>query len=245
MNIKSLIGNVERFGRLVATDPRDERFLMRDILPRDISSIATREFRYWWTGVACDQGFTSQCVAYAGGHWLQAGPITNSLPSLKKEWLGSLYEECQKNDEWPGEDYDGTSVRALMKIFKMRGYISEYRWEYGANLIAAWVVEKGPVILGTDWHEGMMGDDTAAMRSDFIRVTGPSIGGHAYLVRGVNYRKKCPDGSVGAFRIMNSWGRGWMDNGFAWISFKDVDILMSNYGEAAAATEVDFKSVDN
>lgn len=55
-----------------------------------------------------------------------------------------LYAEAQKIDEWPGEDYDGTSVRAGLEILRTRGHrrriagvtqaerpgdgISAYRW---------------------------------------------------------------------------------------------------------------------
>ena len=33
-----------------------------------------------------------------------------------------LYHEAQKIDEWPGEDYDGTSVRAGLDILRKRGH---------------------------------------------------------------------------------------------------------------------------
>ena len=33
-----------------------------------------------------------------------------------------LYHEAQKVDEWPGEDYDGTSVRAGLDILRKRGH---------------------------------------------------------------------------------------------------------------------------
>ena len=33
-----------------------------------------------------------------------------------------LYEEAQKVDEWPGEDYEGTSVRAGLEILRTRGH---------------------------------------------------------------------------------------------------------------------------
>jgi hypothetical protein len=39
-------------------------------------------------------------------------------------------------------------------------------------------------------------------------------GGHAMVVVGYDDRK-------GAFRIMNSWGKNWGDNGFIWVKYKD------------------------
>jgi len=40
------------------------------------------------------------------------------------------------------------------------------------------------------------------------------------------------------FRIKNSWGRAWSNNGFAFISFDDMARLLSEDGEACIAHEV-------
>ena len=45
---------------------------------------------------------------------------------------------------------------------------------------------------------------------------GPSIGGHAMCIVGYDTSK---DGGVGAFKVRNSWGTGFGDNGYCWISF--------------------------
>ncbi len=41
-----------------------------------------------------------------------------------------------------------------------------------------------------------------------------SAGGHALVVVGYDDRK-------GAFRLMNSWGKNWGDNGFIWVRYED------------------------
>lgn len=49
--------------------------------------------------------------------------------------------------------------------------------------------------------------------------TGSNRGGHAQTVVGFDDSIVTPDG-VGAFRAVNSWGTGWGDNGFYWISYE-------------------------
>jgi C1A family cysteine protease len=39
------------------------------------------------------------------------------------------------------------------------------------------------------------------------------------------------------FRWPNSWGTRWARNGYAWLTFKDVERLLQEDGEAAAPTE--------
>lgn len=62
-----------------------------------------------------NQGETSQCVGYS---------ISRMMTHLNRvrydpQWL---YIEAQKIDEWPGEGYDGTSVRAGLEILRTRGH---------------------------------------------------------------------------------------------------------------------------
>lgn len=226
MNMRIQTAITRQFGRLVHPDPRDLKFA----LTRPNSLEGLPSYKHWDTGPVLDQGMTSQCVAYAGVQWLAAGPVTNK-PNASPE---TLYNECQKVDEWPGEDYDGTSVRALFKVLQKRGYVKSYGWAWDVATMLQWVLLSGPMVVGTTWYEGMMDTD----RYDFIRATGYPVGGHAWVVAGVNRNTVCPDGSVGAFRMVNSWGRSWSREGRAWISFRDMQKLLDDAGEACTATEV-------
>lgn len=217
-------------GRLYAPDDRDRRYAISR--PAEAAGIT---YRYWYTGDIYHQGRTPRCVAYAGVGWLRAGPVRNLVPILQTDFA-ALYHECQRVDEWPGPppDYDGTSVRALMKVLKSRGHVSEYRWTWSAGMAVDHVLAVGPMVVGTTWTEGMFEPD----RHGFIRPTGFPAGGHAYLLIGAHREKECPDGSRGAVRIVNSWGAGWGQQGRAWLSIADLDGLMRDHGEAATAIEV-------
>lgn len=217
-----------KLGRLIVLDNRDVRFQISSILPKEMPSIS---YKYWWpTGWWGDQKNYPHCVAFSWAHWLAAGPITQ-----KKSRLGGnspfdttyLYNEAQKVDEWPGEDYDGTSVRAGAKILQKYGYIKNYNWAWDIETTVNTLLTLGPVVVGTWWTYDMFFPN----ENGIIKSTGQKLGGHAYLLDGVNVKNKL-------LRLKNSWGRQWGKNGFAYISFDDMDKLIKDQGEVCLATEI-------
>lgn len=220
-----MVSELAGLGRLVQKDKRNANFP----LPKEIVPVEVRD-RYWWGASVYDQGDTPQCVGYAGFGWLAGGPTTNRPPFTATD----LYHWAQVRDEWPGEGYDGTSTLGLMKALKDKGYISEYRWATDAETLVAWILTKGPVLVGTNWHYDMFMPDT----DGFIEPLGEIVGGHEWRIVGADRDKVCPDGSQGAVRMVNSWGYSWGDHGRAWVSFDDLDSLIKNDGEAVTAVEI-------
>lgn len=214
-------------GRLPSKDVRDHQYLIP--VRRKAASVVTQ--KTWYSGGVMDQGATSQCVAYSGVKYLTSGPVYNK-PLDPVE----LYRECLKLDEWPGEDFDGgTSVRALFKALKGRGLVTEYRWAFELEPVVNHVLTTGPVVMGTVWTYDMFMPHNV---NGYIWPTGSVEGGHAWLIIGANRNRRNPDGSKGAFRMVNSWGDDWGQNGRAWLSFETLAYLIKQDGEAAVATEV-------
>lgn len=72
----------------------------------------------WWRYM--DQGVEGSCVGFGS---------TRAMMLLNRRRYDArwLYHEAQKVDEWPGEDYDGTSVRAGMDVLREMGHRRVYR----------------------------------------------------------------------------------------------------------------------
>jgi len=214
-------------GRAYSYDARDNNYLIQN--SPLYSTNSSLKSRYWddtqWWG---NQGSTSECVAYAWIHWLEDGPIYQ--PSSPQPILNpnTVYREAQKIDEWPGENYNGTSVRAGAKILQRQGFINQYLWAYDLTTLINTVLNTGPVVVGTLWYRNMFVPNKS---TNIIRASGPVMGGHAYLINGVDTTKRL-------FRIKNSWGKNWGKNGSAFISFTDMAKLIGRQGEICLATEL-------
>lgn len=220
-------GEFAGLGLVHAPDIRDH--------PLQLAKASVRSSRYYMSlGPVLDQGSTSQCVGYSSYRLLTSHNVVNTPASLPP---GAIYRAAQKVDEWPGEEpaYEGTSVRAAMKVLQREGYISGYQWARDAETVMAYLLSTGPVLMGTVWTREMFMPD----RYGFITDSGPVEGGHAYLLIGGNRNKVNPlTGERGAVRMLNSWGEGWGDKGRAWISMSVLQRLIDDAGEACVAQEI-------
>lgn len=212
------------FGRVPHPDARDRDYPIRSLV--EAAPPPTASSRHWnangWWG---DQGATSMCVAYSWLHWLEDGPITHRGPAPLIN-PAEVYDEARKIDEIPGEAYDGTTVRAGAQVLRSRGFITEFRWAESVEDIVNAVLNFGPVVMGTNWYEGMM----ATSKTGYITPTGQVLGGHAWVINGVSLANQ-------TVRLKNSWGRGWGSKGFALMTFIDLARLIRENGEACLALE--------
>lgn len=219
-------------GRIEVIDERDKNYPVSAVLATAIDSeLPDFPRRFWWAdGWYGNQGSMPHCVAYAWMHFLEDGPvIQDMLPEGRQYPMytpKAFYDICQKHDQWDGENYAGTSVRAGATVFKKMGIIKSYRWASTVEEVIKTVKYIGPMVVGTHWYAGM----SSPSSSGLVRVSGPLQGGHAYIVNGV-------DDELGLIRIKNSWGRDWGKNGYAYISFADFAILLASGGEACIAFE--------
>ena len=130
-------------------DARSRKYAIRTLLKQ--RSVENKR-KMWEEGVVLDQGSEGACVGFAWTGELLAQPqAPEKQPSFKygNELARSFYLEAQKIDEWPGENYSGTSVLAGAKIMQQRGFIGEYRCCFNLNDIKESVISEGPVVFGT------------------------------------------------------------------------------------------------
>lgn len=224
-------------GRTYIEDERDKKYLINNhlnLLIQSKNNLTNPRLKitskYWddngWWG---DQKNTPHCVGYSWAHWVDDGPIKHLG---QKPFVNPtiIYENAQKLDQWPGENYSGTSVRGGVKYLQKIGRVKNYYWAYDVNTLITTVLNIGPVVVGTNWYKGMFYPD----KNGLIKISGPIMGGHAYVINGVDIVKK-------QFRLKNSWGRKWGKSGSAFISFNDMSKLISEYGEICLATEIPSK----
>jgi hypothetical protein len=122
----------------------------------------------------------------------------------------------------------GTSVRAGFKVLRDKGLItSDYRFAQSASDTLLFILNRGPIVVGTRWYPGMASPKNGRM--SVSGVPDPTVG-HAYLLFGF-------DGSRDAFLVANSWGTSWGIDGMGFLPFDDFQQLLQENGTACSAIE--------
>ena len=148
-----------------------------------------------------------------------------------------LYEMARRYDEWPGQDYEGSSARGAMKGWHKHGVCGDTDWPSDApdgglnearvgaarrrplgayfrvnhrDLVAmhAAIAEVGILYATATVHSGWEKVDAEGT----IPLETTPLGGHAFAI--VAYDTQ-------GFWIQNSWGPDWGLRGFAHISYDD------------------------
>lgn len=220
-----------RLDRVVQFDERSRLFPVSAVLPPKNPRSYT-----WGNTLYLDQGNEGACVGFGWTHELAARPVV--INGLDNNFArNAVYKEAQKVDEWPGENYEGTSVIAGAKVIQSLGYIKEYRWAFGLQDVVMTLGYAGPVVLGINWYNAMFKPDA----DGFIHYGGGLAGGHCILARGVHLVKKdrkLPqtfdnlDLDKSYVLLHNSWSAIWGIGGCAKLSLADLDALLKEDGEA-------------
>jgi hypothetical protein len=121
-------------GREYSYDARDNNYLIQNSpFYSNNSALTSRNWddEQWWG----NQGSTSECVAYSWVHWLEDGPFYQASAPHPILQPNPIYTAAQKIDEWPGENYNGTSIRAGAKVLQSLGFIQNYFWTTNLNVL--------------------------------------------------------------------------------------------------------------
>ena len=207
-----------RLGRIYRYDPANALFPAREAIgPHD------KPINKSWTlprPQYLDQGQTPECVGFSAAHDLAAEP--GRVSHVTADLAHQIYLEARRDDEWPGEDYEGSSVLGGSRALSKLGYTGVYRWagEGGSDAaddVALSLSYVGPVVLGTDFL-----DDMFDLVDGVFVVSGAVAGGHAYLARWIAVTKSMKERHLGTDRGIrdepliggpNSWGLSWGNRG--------------------------------
>jgi hypothetical protein len=188
-----------------------------------------------------DQGREGACTGYGLAtvvHYLlrtRAGrrddaPISPSM----------LYATARRYDEWPGEDYEGSSARGAMKGWHKHGVCARDLWKAGARGRLANVLTESRATdarlrpLGAYFrvnHKDLVAMHAALAEVGILYATSAvhsgwdevgangeipferdDEGGHAFAIVGYDRR---------GFWIQNSWGPTWGRDGYGHVSYDD------------------------
>lgn len=200
-------------------DPRD--FKMADAVAALEKIKTPRPVKMWHSDRVLDQTTTPHCVGFAFAGWGIATPVEDPWTDVMGH---SIYRECKVLDGEPGAE-NGSSVRSGAKVMKHRGRIGTYFFASSVDEALDYLARFGPVVAGTVWSDAMM---KPSFIGRIIRPTGTVVGGHAYLLIGVDARY---------VTIRNSWGTAWGKGGEARLAIDDLRRLFAEHGELCAATE--------
>lgn len=174
-----------------------------------------------------DQGREGACTGFGTTHVLASTP--NSRPGVTYDTAIGIYQEAKRQDEWPGEDYDGSSVNGAMKAARLKGYITEWHWCKTLAEIQHALSYHGSVVIGVNWYEDMFEPDV----NKTVHIGGALAGGHALMLAGYQSYN-----GARRYRLENSWGKTWGDNGGCWISESDLMRLLDENGEFSVPKKV-------
>jgi Papain family cysteine protease len=170
-----------------------------------------------------DQGQTGHCVGFGWAQWGNTLPIDDKFSNADGD---AIYYECKVIDGEPQAE-DGSNVRSGAQAMQNRKRLSAYAFAGTIDEAVAWVLAHGPIVMGTDWLDGMFTADAQG----FVTPTGAVAGGHSYALIGY-------DPAAQVLEYLNSWGAAWGKGGHFFMHKTDAETLFASGGEACAAVEL-------
>ena len=203
-------------------DPRSLPFKVSLQAPAAIFTTAKPRNRRWTRKAWLDQGREGACSGFGAAHVISATPRSNVMD---ENMARIIYLEAQHRDEWPGNQYEGSSVNGAMKAARDMGLINEWWWATTREEIDAALSHYGQVEIGVDWYTGMFRPDSEG----FIHATGSIEGGHALALGG---RQRTASGRV-RYALDQSWGRDHGIDGTVYIWEDVLELWLGSRSEFA------------
>lgn len=209
-----------KFGRIPSPfDPRD--YNLRSFIPRGEGLDITH--RAWeFPAPPLDQLDSNHCAGFTIANF---GINFPTFTQYTNDDGHKFYYVIKEIEGEPGKEY-GATMRGAAKAMQELGIIENYAFASDLAAIKWWLLNRGPLLVGTIWTRAMTNPIDGIMT-----VCTAVEGGHAYLIN-----EWTEDEYIG---VQNSWGTDWGMNGKAWIKATDFEKVFKMYGEAITAVEIE------
>lgn len=239
-------------------DFRDQMFVATLIeVPTYITLASYRK----WRVPVLNQGTEGACTGFG------LATVANYLLRRRRKVPDSacvsprmFYEMARRYDEWPGENYSGSSARGAMKGWHKHGICTDKTWPYDEE-------DRDPCSYPTRWSEATrrpLGAYFRVNHKDLVAMhCALSEVGVLYATSNVHSGWNVPDskgdikfeqGSIGmhafaivafdefGFWIQNSWGQDWGLQGFGRVTYNDwfqngTDVWVGRLGAPVVITD--------
>lgn len=191
-----------------------------------------------------DQGTEGACTGFGlatVAHFLLSGRVAAPTDAAVSPRM--FYEMARRYDEWPGEDYSGSSARGAMKGWHKHGVCSGVLWPYEAgrddtDLTPDRIADAAKRPLGAYFrvnHSDLVAMHAALTEVGILFATAmvhegwEEVNPETGLIQPRTPRDRVLGGHAFAivgydrrgFWLQNSWGDDWGRDGFALLTYED------------------------
>ena len=208
-------------------DPRDYRFTaLVEPLIAEAAAVDRRFYTMVERDFRINQGREGTCVGHGATNVILAGPSTHpgyadfQTEERAHEFARRLYLEASGDATYQTGMYPRDACAKLLEWELIESY---WRISLPEGITTA-LLAYGPVMVAVPWYESMFSGDNRladAYGNYWIKVNMESehVGYHCIALTGVDL---VPDnGAPPFFRVENSWGSGWGQNGTARITVEN------------------------
>lgn len=190
-----------------------------------------------------DQGIEGGCTGFATVAWLES--MNNKIDLSER----MVYENARKYDEWPGENYEGSSLKGALKAANKHGACEESFWPYTSGNVgkpkkgyeqnaekfkvgkyALLMKNRKPLInqmckslsdgLGVIASIKVSDSFIQLNRQNFVLMTPGKLKDGGHAIAVVGYDK-----AKKLVKIRNSWSSSWGMDGYGYISFAAFEAI--------------------
>lgn len=219
-----------RLGRHQLHDPASRDFPATMLLP-DHARPPQRTVMHAQHLPPFNQGRIGSCTANAALGVLSSGIFWRGHTYTETDAL-ALYELETRIDNrqipgaYPPDDTGSTGLWS-MKALRQQGVIHSYHHAFATKTVLQ-LLEYYPVSVGVPWYQSMFDPDP---QHRILVDPGSGVaGGHQVALVGIDVEQKL-------VRVRNSWGT-WGDGGYAWLSWTDLAVLLSDGGDAVVPVQL-------